>query len=168
MTTETNPKILDCGHPPSPHAPFTTGYGTDSATGATFCYACAANRDRADMIASGRATLYLIDDKAPPEARRLSRGVFGTNRSPHCNVTRDPFGARITNWPNSLSFDVRRMTVSRHNIAGKRYDAWFIGPDGWEWHAVTYGDNTQIAHCRRVTSRRADGRRIGKGEVRPS
>lgn len=151
---ETEPKILDCGHEPSPHeSQGPTGYGIDSATGATFCYACAADRDRADMIASGRATLYMV--QANPNLPYRAVGPFTQM-------------VKVTNWPGSLEFMCGSLRVSRHNIAGKRYDAWFIGPDGWEWHAVTYGDNTQIAHCRRVTSRNARGRRLGKGEVRPS
>ena len=101
----------DCGHGGA-------GHGTD-AQGKTFCYACCAERDKADMIRTGRATLYLTD-KA------------------------------ITNWPGSLRFDFGEVRVGRHNIAGKRYDAWFRGPDGAAWHAVQYGDNTQICHCRRV------------------
>jgi hypothetical protein len=53
-------EILECGHAPSPHGEHTTGYGVDI-HGARFCYECAAKRDRADMLATGRATLYLTD-----------------------------------------------------------------------------------------------------------
>lgn len=51
-------EILDCGHPPSEHSNFTTGYGVDS-EGRKHCYACCAERDKAEMIKTGRATLYL-------------------------------------------------------------------------------------------------------------
>ena len=111
-------KLCDCGHPPSEHAEFTTGYGTDS-DGKTACYACCAEKDKERMIQTGRAVLYLSNRK-------------------------------ITNWPGSLSFDVSHISKGRHNIARTRYDAWFTGPDGKNWHAVQYGDMTQIAHCRRV------------------
>lgn len=133
--------LLDCGHAPSPHSSFTTGYGTDPATGATFCYECAAARDRDAMIVSGRATLYMVEG---------GTGKIGLTS--------------VTNWPSSLTFRIHKVNVSRHNIAGRRYDAWFVGPDGFTWHAVTYGDNTQIAHCRRVTSRRSDDRRLSPTE----
>jgi hypothetical protein len=53
---------LDCGHEPiSPVGPRGTlggHYGTDS-NGKRHCYACCAELDKADMRATGRATLYL-------------------------------------------------------------------------------------------------------------
>ena len=39
------------------------------------------------------------------------------------------------------------------DIAGKRLDVWFYGPDGYIWHGVQYGDNTQIVHCKRSSER---------------
>lgn len=51
--------ILDCGHEPSEHSNTTTGYGEDLA-GRTYCYACCAERDKKDMIETGRATMYLV------------------------------------------------------------------------------------------------------------
>lgn len=117
--------ILDCGHPESPHGSHTTGYGVDK-DGKKHCYACCAKRDRQDMIATGKACLYLVHTSAnQPQAR-------------------------ITNWPGSLEFRPYHVKTGRHNMAGKRYDAWFTGPDGKPWHGVTYGDMTQICHCRRV------------------
>ena len=121
--TITDSSILDCGHAPSAHSSFTTGYGTDK-HGKTFCYACCAENDKAQMVADGKTTLYMVKD--------------------------DTGNTRITNWPNSLSFPVGHVRKGRHNIARNRYDAWFTGPDGATWHAVQYGDNTQIAHCKRV------------------
>ena len=126
MTTE----ILECGHPESEHSSFTRGYGTDE-HGKRHCYACCAERDRASMIETGKATLYLTVE----------------------SESRDGFGGKVTNWPGSLVFRTGRVHKGRHNIAGTRYDAWFKGPDGKEWHAVQYGDNTQIAHCKRVKGR---------------
>lgn len=114
--------ILDCGHAPSPHSDFTTGYGKD-AQGKTHCYACCAEMDKAQMIKDGRTTLYLAQ----------KGGHF-----------------KITNWPASLTFDPYRVRIGRHNIARVRYDAWFTGPDGKQWHGVTYGGNTQICHCKRI------------------
>ena len=123
----TDSTILECGHAPSAHSEFTTGYGID-ADGKRYCYACCAERDRADMTATGRATLYLVDSK--------TQG-----------------GSAVTNWPGSLVFECGRVRVGRHNWAGKRYDVAFIGPDGHWWRGTQYGDMTQIAHCRRTKTR---------------
>jgi hypothetical protein len=50
--------IADCGHLiPG------TGYGRD-ANGVTFCYDCAAIRERATMVKTGKATLYLVRDES--------------------------------------------------------------------------------------------------------
>jgi hypothetical protein len=114
--------ILDCGHKPSPHEVFTTGYGT-TRDGKKRCYACCAAADRAAMEKTGRAVLY------------LSKGVDGYT---------------VGNWPGSLKLRASVRT-GRHNIAGKRYDAWFSF-GGARWHGVTYGDNTQLCHCRRLKS----------------
>lgn len=116
-------RILDCGHTPSPHLHFTTGYGTTLA-GERHCYACIAVQDRRDMIETGRATLYL---------------------------TRDGSAWKVGNWPGSLTFPVRGVKVSRYGggFGTQRTDAWFTGPDGKEWHAVNRGDN-QVARCRRI------------------
>ena len=114
--------ILDCGHEPSPHSEHTTGYGTYN-DDKTYCYTCCAKRDRKAMIETGRATLYLVK--------------HSVNES-------------VVNWPGSLSFPVRSIHIGHHNIAGKRYDVWFIGPDGSKWHGVTYGNHTQLCHCKRV------------------
>ena len=120
-------QILDCGHEPSAHLPITTGYGTD-ASGRTSCYACCADMDRAQMIRDGRTTLYL---------RKSERS------------------GEVTNWPGSLRFRTGPVVKGRHNLAGTRYDTWFTGPDGREWHAVQYGENTEIAHCKRIGIRHA-------------
>lgn len=89
------------------------------------CIPCCGERDRRSMVKHGRATLYLTYDR--------SKGV----------------GGEITNWPGNLRFACR-VRIGRHNIAGRRYDAWFTGPDGREWHGVQYGDWTQIIHCKRI------------------
>ena len=125
--------MLDCGHEPSEHLPITTGYGRD-AEGRTFCYECAARMDRESMIETGKATLYLVERPS---------GILGTF---------DPVRRFITNWPESLEFPIGRFRKGKHSIARTRYDAWFTGPDGKQWHAVQYGENTQIAHCQRVKS----------------
>lgn len=88
------------------------------------CYECCGAADRASMLETGRATLYL---------------------------TRTDGAYSVTNWPGTMRL-AAGVKVGRHNIAGRRYDAWFTGPDGKPWHGVTYGDNTQICHCKRLKS----------------
>jgi hypothetical protein len=132
MTTETE-TILDCGHAPSPHESFTTGYGRDE-NGRTFCYDCAATRERDAMIETGNATLYLV------KTADMSRAL-GAPR---------PTGYEVTDWPGGLRFTVTALHTGRHNIARTRIDAYFAGPDGYVWHGVQYGANTQIIHCKRT------------------
>jgi hypothetical protein len=62
----------------------------------------------------------------------------------------DTVKRQLTNWPGSLVFPVHHIRTGAHNIARRRYDAWFRGPDGQTWHAIQYGDMTQLAHCRRT------------------
>ena len=58
----------------------------------------------------------------------------------------------LTNWPGTLRFPSTYRRKGHHNIAGNRYDMWFHF-DGFEWHGVRYGDNTQIVHCRRTKTK---------------
>ena len=104
-----------------------TGYGAFNEEGKTtrLCYACCAVREWDDMKREGKGVLYLDIDKE-----------------------------QVTNWPGSLVFKTGRVRKGRHNIARVRYDAWFRDGDGWVWHCVQYGDNTQIAHCKRTKERR--------------
>ena len=112
----------DCGHEPGEHSEHTTGYGKDNA-GKTMCYACCAETDKKSMRETGKAVLYLV------------KRADGSHE--------------LTNWPGSLCLYVLHMKVGSHNIAGTRYDVWFIF-GGRKWHGVQYGDNTQICHCRRL------------------
>jgi hypothetical protein len=97
------------------------------------CYDCCAIRDRELMIKEGRAVLYLTCERRSLKTVRSTKGS-------------------VTNWPGSLRFDCH-VTSGRHNIAGTRYDCWFKGPDGFEWHGVSYGEYTQLCHCRRTKVR---------------
>jgi hypothetical protein len=98
---------------------------------ATICYACCAVTDRARMLKTGKATLYLTHKPFTAQ-----------------DVAYYPFvDGKVTNWPESLSFPCR-VKRGRHNIARWRYDVWFK-VDGQNWHGVSFGDNTQICHCKR-------------------
>lgn len=103
----------------------TTGYGQDK-RGRKYCFACCAKLDSAQMVRDGRATLYL---------------------------TRKDGAWTISNWPGSLAFPALNVRIGAHNIARTRRDARFIGPDGFVWTAVSYGEWTDIAHCKRTASR---------------
>lgn len=118
-----------------------TGYGVVSGPDGDkkHCYECCGVNDMKYMIENGVMVLYLTCE---PASRM---------RSPEGRSTR----CKVTNWPGTLSFS-GYSTVGRHNIAGWRYDVWFKGPDGYEWHGVTYGDNTQICRCKRTKRRWSD------------
>jgi hypothetical protein len=131
----------DCGHAlpvlPTGHCGG-TGYALD-ASGRKICYQCCADNDRAEMIASGRITLYLVRRDKPEQlpGPDMQRGM----------VSR----WYVTNWPATLEFP----TVNVHENArgggfgSQRTDAYFTGPDGKRWHAVNRGDS-QIARCHRL------------------
>jgi len=99
-----------------------TGYGTNHLTGEKLCYECCAEQDKQFMKDNGEMTLYL--------------SIEGTQ-------------AKVTNWPGTLSIPCTSYKIGRHNIAGKRYDVWFVFDD-YFWHGVQYGDNTQICHCKKT------------------
>lgn len=132
--------ILSCGHPPSDHGPHTTGYGVTE-DGKRICWTCCADADRARMIETGRATLYLVSRIAP--ACETYTGI-GARPGPTLKY-------KVANWPDSLSFPVTRIRVARRGggFGADRVDVWFTGPDGKPWHGVNRGDN-QIARCRRL------------------
>jgi hypothetical protein len=114
--------LLDCGHMPSEHGAFTTGYATDN-DGKKFCYACAAEQDKQWMREKGKITLYLV---------RNDSGKW-----------------EVINWPGSLRFSVSFFRLGSHNIAGTRQDVWFKF-EGQQWHGIQYGENTQLCHCKRT------------------
>jgi hypothetical protein len=99
------------------------GYGEDD-QGNKFCYDCAAERDKKEMIETGRATLYLTKDKDG--------------------------GYKISNWPGTLVFKPTSVKQGKHNIAGSRVDVRFKGPDGSLWAGVQYGRWSDILRCRRI------------------
>lgn len=101
--------------------------------GRKVCYACCAKRDAAYMRERGSALLYL-------DTSLTYQTIHGAA------------GWRVTNWPGSLVISVDRSRQGKHNIAGVRYDVWFAF-EGQQWHGVTYGDNTQLCHCKRINSR---------------
>lgn len=99
-----------------------TGYATNKA-GDKICYACCGINDAKeleDMIIGGKTVQYM-----------------------------NPNAKEISNWPSTLIIPLNYIRVGRHNIAGKRYDTWFTFK-GNNFHAVQYGNNTQIVHIKRI------------------
>lgn len=119
--------IVDCGHDADKQkSDCTTGYGINKHK-EKICFECCGIMDEKQMIEDGKITLYLTHDLK----------------------MKDKWGnATISNWPGTLKF-LGRVKRGHHNIAHNRYDVWFYGPDGKEWHGVQYGDNTQILDCKR-------------------
>ena len=143
MRTETLEKVTcdSCGAECIPSG-CSTGYGTDQ-TGKRNCFACCGKQDQEYMRTHDRITLYLTcepalgyRDRAPSIGAGDSRRIRNTTGT-------------VSNWPGSLSYRCY-TTTGRHNIAGVRYDAWFTDCGGNKWHGVTYGENSQICHCRKL------------------
>jgi hypothetical protein len=107
------------------------GTGYAQSDDGLICYDCCAIRDKADMIKTGKALLYLTTSTNG----KLAFGMFGD--------------AVVSNWPGTLKLNAR-FKLGRHNIARSRYDVWFIGPDGKSWHGVQYGEYSQLTYCKRI------------------
>jgi hypothetical protein len=127
------------------------GYGVN-ACNEFVCFECCGNRDKEEMRATGKAVLYLTMQKAgsvgmswhegKPAAwfRRNGRGL-------------EKYVAQVSNWPGTLKLNVSGGNIGRHNWAGVRYDVYFMF-EGEQWHGVTYGDMTQLCHCRKLKDQR--------------
>lgn len=112
------------------------GYGIDT-NGDKICYDCCGVMEAQQMLKTGKIMLYLT-------CTNKSRGAMTTN---DFDAWREK--NYVSNWPGSLKIKLNGLNIGRHNIAGKRYDVWFTFK-GQQWHGVTYGDNTQICHCKRT------------------
>jgi hypothetical protein len=111
-----------------------SGYGLDKDNN-RICYSCCAVLDKERMRQDGKITLYLTCEPASKAKTPIGR----------------PSAGKVSNWPGTLEF-ICHTSTGRHNIAGVRYDCWFVF-EGYYWHGVTYGDNTQICHCKRTKDR---------------
>lgn len=137
-----------CGQT-EPRTPDARIFGT-YADGRKDCEMCIAEHDRKQMVETGRAVLYLSFPRNPRIGRGMSRQAqlgLGYLDHNYGEVT-------VSNWPGSLKFKLYpRVKVGQHNMAGRRYDVWFPGPDGFVWHGTQFGDMTQICHCKRTKER---------------
>jgi hypothetical protein len=111
-----------------------TGYGIDQ-EGHMVCYPCCAEQDKKQMVETGRIVLYLTILDSPNKQRVGTSWV-----SIH---------GKVTNWPGSLEFPCNVRT-GRHNWGLERHDAWFKAPDGFIWHGVQIGSNSQLCFCTRT------------------
>ncbi len=100
----------------------TTGYDVNDKN-QKVCYECCAIGDKVKMILTGKIVLYLT--------------VKFNGES------------KITNWPGSLIFNQPQISIGRHNWGLTRYDIWFVF-NGFQWHGVRYGDNTQLCYCKQT------------------
>ena len=109
---------------------FTPGYGllkTEDGKEEKWCYECCGEYDKKlieECKPGDRFMLYLNYEK---------NGKYGSSY--------------VSNWCETLKF-ICGVREGRHNIARVRYDVWFTDHLGREWYGVTYGDDTQICHCR--------------------
>lgn len=111
-----------CGERKVHESDLSTGYGKDK-DGNKVCFDCCGINDTNELEnlkPKEKFTLYM-DTKAK----------------------------KLTNWPGTLVIPLSFIKEGKHNMAGKRYDTWFKF-NGGNYHAVQYGDNTQIAHIKKV------------------
>lgn len=122
-TTDTTVHCARCGAECKPQG-ITTGYGT-APNGDRHCFECCAEVERARMVETGRADLYLTDGEVRDWPGKLRFAARNVSRSQH-----RAFGRYVP-----------------------RVDADFTGPDGYVWHATVRGD-MDLARCKR-TKRKA-------------
>lgn len=113
-----------CGLNKIHESDFTTGYATDK-EGNKVCFDCCGLNDAKELT-----------ELKPKEKFWL---YLDTKKK------------QITNWPGTLVIPINYIREGNHNMAGKRYDTWFKF-NGNSYHATQYGDNTQVAHIRKIAS----------------
>lgn len=123
-------KRTDCKRIKQSTSPHVTGYGLHGKgkTMRKVCFDCCGIRDEKEMIKTGRAVLYLTQNKVKQGEHFVT-------------------AYRVTNWPGTLEIKPWRIGKGRHNIAGTRIDVWFDFK-GQSWHGVNIGDN-DILRCKR-------------------
>jgi len=100
---------------------FTAGYARND-KGEKVCYTCCGIIDKEYMEKHGRIDLYLTQ----------TDGKYF-----------------VSNWPGTFKIPVIGLRKGCHNIAGSRYDFQFKDHKGKLWYGVNYGENSEIARCRR-------------------
>lgn len=148
--------ILECGHPPSASSGLGVGYGRDPKTGERHCYECCAKRDIEQMIADGKATLYLSHDKAGSliECQGFIKSPKRTwsamGQEFHYCTVHEHWKAQ--NWPGSLNLKVTRVSHGKSWGFGgwqHRVDVQFLGPNGEAWYGRNQGESQILVAKRR-------------------
>lgn len=102
------------------------------------CFGCCADVDRERMKNEGKATMYLQYVSPCHNPQFTSGGI---------NLTASEYV--VSNWTGSLTMVTTKVQVGRHNMTGRRWDVWFRMNDQ-KWWGVSYGNNTQLLHCKRI------------------
>ena len=113
-----------CGQHKTHENDISTGYGVDK-DGNKVCFDCCGLQDAkelGELPLKGKTYMYL-----------------------------DTKQKTLSNWPGTFKINLHHIREGRHNIARKRYDTWF-NYNGNSYHAVQYGDNTQVAHIKRIAN----------------
>lgn len=101
----------------------TTGYGIDK-DDHKICFACCGIQDHEYMRNHDKTTLYLTS--------KDGRWI-------------------VSNWPGTLAISaIGYERQHAHNWGLSRRDVWFADEFGNHWHGVSYGDFTQLVHCRKL------------------
>lgn len=96
------------------------GYFIYDENGHTVCIGCSIEIIKEEMIQEGKYTLY-----------------YSKNQ--------------ISDVTGNLKFETLKKKISgSHNIAKRRVDVWFKGPDNKIWWGVQYGVWNEILHCKRT------------------
>ena len=112
-----------CGQNKVHESDFSTGYATDRTTGNKICFDCCGINDAKEL-------------KELPIGKKTIQYWDGKN---------------IINWPGTLKINPYCVNKGRHNIAGKREDIYFKF-EGFNYHAVQYGEMSQITHIKKMKS----------------
>lgn len=115
----TKTETLTCGHTPTP-AGIGTGWATDPATGATYCYPCADRRERAAFLVAG---------------------MIGQPFTAYVSSSGD-----LTTWPGGLLATgvPRAHRVSRSGWQGSEVHSWRFRYQDAEWYGRNGGPGMVI------------------------
>lgn len=103
------------------HSGHTTGYA--QCDNKKYCFDCCGDYDRRCLETENSYILYLTEDN----------GIW-----------------RITNWPGTLCFPARYGRSFLHFGRVKAIRVYFEDHKGNSWRATQYGDDTQVARCKKI------------------
>jgi hypothetical protein len=103
------PRVLDCGHNPSPHSDYTTGTAHTS-TGKEICWECSYKREQEALKRTTHYVAFLASD-----------------------------GKTLTTWPGQTLARVTRLWTIPNNMAGKLYRFRAVDVHGAAWYGSTPG-----------------------------